>query len=564
MDATAASRIKERPLKECTEAIGNPAGIEEAAETLLELGRRGRVGIVCDYDVDGASSQAILVETLRAVLPPESKDPVVAVPYRNTEGFGPNPRCLNRLSEEGVSCVAVVDCGTASGRLLDQFHASYGIVPVVVDHHPPHHQQPPEAGILVNPWVSQAPDPGELGSLCAAGLAWFLARAMLRQAGLNAQDSLTVRRRITLLAALGTSCDMMPVNTPFNRALIHAGVRLLNDPTAVSPGLAAIMQAAGLKGTRTADDFGWRVGPRINAGSRMGESELAARCLRAKSMRSARDLAQQLHDLNHQRVDLGRKASKELDESVGLEALMNGPVNVHLAEAATPGTVGLVASSLVNRFGWPAIAVARRKDGLLAGSGRSALGFDLGSAVSAAVQEGILASGGGHAAACGVTFEPTRLEDLRTFLLDRFRELEPEAGASPEPAHEIDAELRQEHLSADAMLEFALAQRRLEPWGTGMPAPLLGIRRCTLAGSKMTQTGHLFMTLESGGSRCSAVWWRAPQDCMEQLGQNGSGAGGGAAAHGEPIDVVGPVELDEWQGRRQGRLVVRDARRSDS
>lgn len=564
MDGEAASLIRQRPLKECTEAIGEPDGIDDAADLLLRLGRKGRIGIVCDYDVDGATAQAILIAALREVLPPGSKDPAVVVPHRNEEGFGPNRRCLNQLSEAGVSCVAVMDCGTAAGKLLDQFHEHFGIVPLVVDHHPPQHYQPPSAGILVNPWVSRPANPGEMGSLCAAGLAWFLARAVLRRAGLSPRDSLDVRKRITLLAALGTACDMMPINTPFNRSLVRTGVGLLRDPAAVPPGLSAIIRAAGMRGAPTAEDFGWRIGPRINAGSRMGESDLAARCLRAKSGRAASKLAQQLQDLNRQRINLGRKSARELDEAVGPDALGDGPVNVHLVEAATPGTVGLVASSLVNRFGWPAIAVARRADGVLAGSGRSALGFDMGAAVSGAVQDGVLVTGGGHAAACGVTLEPGRLDDLRAYIQDRFQANQPEGAPPLEPTHRIDAVLGQQDLAGSSLLELAMAQRRLEPWGQGMQFPLVGVRRCSVAWKRMTDSGHLFLTLASGDSRFGAVWWRAPPDWAVRLGLNGSDSGGGSASPSAEVDLLGPVELDEWQGRRQGRLVIRDARVSDA
>lgn len=563
MDGPAADAIGDRSLKECTDAIGNPDGIEEAAERLVTLSRKGKIGILCDYDVDGGTSQAILVETLRSISPEGAGDPVVTVPHRNTEGFGPNARCLNLLSEKGVSCVAVLDCGTAAGRLLDRFHDSYRILPVVVDHHPPHHDSPPSSGSLVNPWVSRSENPGEHGTLCAAGLAWFLARAMLRKAGLTPTSTVALRKRITLLAALGTSCDMMRIDTPFNRALIRTGVRILAEGNAVSPGLAAIAEAAGVRGNPTSDDFGWRIGPRINAGSRMGKSSLAARCLRESKTRTAVELARQLHELNRQRVELGRKAAAELDSSVGPETLAEGPINLRQVAAATPGTVGLVASSLVRRFGWPAVALAAREDGLLAGSGRSALGFDLGSAVSAARRDGLVVSGGGHAAACGLTLKPSRLNDLDAFLQTRFKEAEAAGGRSLEPTHRIDAVLAGSDLSQEALLSIAEAQKRLEPWGQGLESPLYGVRNCTLASSKLTPRGHLFLTLASGRAKTDAVWWHAPQGWHHRIGLNGEGPPRPSEDSPVRIDLAGRVELDEWNGRRRGRLVVRDLRASE-
>ncbi len=440
-DRSHASDLEDRSLRVCTEAIGDPDGIDEAARELLTRARKGRIGILCDYDVDGATAQAILVETLRAVLPSGAGDPAVAVPYRNKEGFGPNVRCLNRLSEAGVSVVAVLDCGTSSGKLLDRFHETSQVPTIVVDHHPPLDLAPPASGLVVNPWVSRAPDPGEQGTLCTAGLAWFLARAILREAGLSPAGTARLRKRLTLLAALGTVCDVMPINTPFNRSLVLAGTRILGEQGNTSPGLAALVDIAAIRGKPTADDFGWRIGPRINAGSRMGKSSLAARCLRETKHSTARELAKQLHELNRSRVTVGRKAAEELESSARQEELAAGPVNLHRVNCATPGTIGLVASSLVRRYGWPAITVAEREDGLLAGSGRTALGFDLGAAVSKACQEGILEGGGGHSAACGLTVRPNRLSDLHSFLNERFRDLHSREGRLPEPTHRIDAAL---------------------------------------------------------------------------------------------------------------------------
>lgn len=560
LDVSRAREISGRSLLECTETIGDPDRIEEAAERILSFARTGAVGILCDFDVDGATAQAILVETLRTVLPRGAKDPVVVVPHRNTEGFGPNPRCLNFLSEKGVSCVVLLDCGTSAGKLLDTFHRSFQVVPIVVDHHPPHHESPPSAGVLVNPWVSRSPDPGEQGTLCAAGLAWFLARAILRQAGLTPAGTVAMRKRITLLAALGTSCDMMRIDTPFNRALVRTGVALLGQGRAVPPGLAAVASVAGVGDRPRSQDLAWRIGPRLNAGSRMGKSTLAAHCLRETSARTAGVLAKQLHDLNRQRVELGERARDELDSSVSPESLAAGPVNLHRVTEATPGTVGLVASSLVKRFGWPAIAVVEREDGLLAGSGRSALGFDLGAAVSAARLEGLLVSGGGHAAACGMTLKPGRLNDLGDFLRSRFESMEPMDDQPREPTHRIDAELGSEDLSEKRLLTIAESLERLEPWGQGLKAPLFGIRGCALASSKTTPKGHVFLRLATHDARTEAVWWRAPADWHQLAGLDRTKPRGSSSDSQVRVDLAGQVELDEWRGQRRGRLVIRDLR----
>ena len=560
MDGFAAADIAERSLRASTEAIGDPPGVEEAASRLLAAARRGRVGIICDYDVDGATSQAILIETLRAVLPRKSPDPVVAVPDRNIEGFGPNARCLNQLAHEGVGCVAVLDCGTSSGRLLDRFHATTGIDTIVVDHHPPHADPPPAAGSLVNPWVGNAPDPGEQGTLCAAALAWFVARSVLRQAGMSASGTKILRKRITLLAALGTSCDMMRIDTPFNRSLVRIGVALLADPKVRTPGLAGICDAAGLQRAPSADDFGWRIGPRLNAGSRMGESDLAARCLRETRRRVARKLAERLDEHNRARRALGEEAERELDSSPELESMDHGPVNMYVASAATPGTVGLVASSLVKRFGWPAIVLSEREASSLAGSGRSALDFDIGAAVSAARHQGILIAGGGHAGACGLEVEASRLADLKDFLRERFEEHAATSGGPREPTYVIDAVLQGGALSSESMLAIAEAQRRLEPWGQGLPFPLFGLRNCLPGKRPRNAKGHVFLTFSSGDREFEAVWWRAPPDWQQRIGIDSKGGVRTKGRSSQSVEIVGKVALDDWKGRRSGRIEVKDAR----
>lgn len=550
---SAATDLSDYTLVATTEAIGEPDRIEDAAQVLLKEARQGSVGVLCDFDVDGATAQAILVEALRAVAPSRAEEPPLAIPYRNKEGFGPNERCLDSLRDQGATCIAVLDCGTAAGQLLDQFHSSTGIVPVVVDHHPPHQATPPASGPLVNPWVWRKSDPGEQGSLCAAALTWFLARAILRQAGLSAEETASVRKRITLLAALGTACDQMRLDKPFNRALVRTGVRMAKDPDAIPPGYAALRETIGAKRPPDINEWGWKIGPRLNAGSRMGESDMAARCLRERDPAAARDLAANLDRLNRERRELGAESSRELEDPAVREGFMAGPVNVHTSRSATPGTIGLVAAEIVRRFGWPAFGLASRpKDGLLVGSGRSALLFDVGAAVDAARNEGILQSGGGHAAACGLKLAPERVEDLKEFLSDRFAKYAANTSEPLEPAHPIDVELKGEFLSDASLLAVADSQRHLEPWGQKLEPPLYGVRGCTVADHRVLTGDHLMLNLASGEQRFQAVWWRPPTNGKRDVVMESNG--------GRGFDLLARVELNEWRDLRSGRLVVVDVR----
>ena len=415
--------------------------------------------------------------------------------------------------------------------------------------------------MLVNPWVSRDGDPGEQGALCAAALTWFVALAILRRSGLPPQRTAAVRKGITLLAALGTAADVMPVNSPFNRSLLRTGLRLMDDPDNGGPGFRGLLDLAGIKGAPAIDDFGWRIGPRLNAGSRMGESELASSCLRETNRESALDLAQQLDGLNRKRIQLVNSARREILASADRDQLAQGPLNVNLTDSATPGIVGLLASRLVKEFGWPALSLARRKDGNLAGSGRSSLGFDLGLAVSQAREDGLLISGGGHAAACGVVLRPGNLDPFKRFMQARFRERSVGPLDPSRPTHVIQSRLSGTWLSAGRLLETAAAQDRMAPWGAGLPAPLYGVQECKLTGGRLVKDQHLFLDLASGGQRFEAVWWSPPSDWPERLALDSAAQiyGGGWTRPGS-FEIAGTVEANEWMGRRTGRLVVRDAR----
>ena len=560
--------LENRTLAKCTAAIGEPEGTREAAVFLLHRARTERIGILCDYDVDGATAHAIVIQALRAILPSDASVPLVVVPDRHKEGYGPNERCLNELISNKVSFVVVMDCGTDKAELLNRFHVEHGLIPLVVDHHPPHDVQPPTAGMIINPYVHRKPDPGEQGSLCTAALAWFLARALLREAGLTAQETVLVRKQITVLAALGTSCDMMPLNQPFNRALLRTGLRFMHEPEALSVGLAALCQAAKLKGKYSYSDLGFRIGPRINAGSRIDESGLAAKCLREQDQDKAVKIAEKLNTLNASRMSLQRDAINELDQTTDQSLLAAGPVNIYFSEKARPGIVGLVASSLQQSFGWPAIVLARKEDGSLAGSGRSALGFNIGGPVSAAFQKGILLTGGGHAMACGMTLQPDQLDTFKEFMLAKFQEHADQSEEPVVPTLRIEAVMERESLEQGALLSIAEGQVYLEPWGPGFPGPLFGIRECSV--EKITnRKGHLFMDLNSGGKRFQAVLWRASGFWKEHFGvpdpENPMINPPPVNRNYElKVDVAGSVKINKFNNISLGQFNIRLLRESSS
>ncbi len=556
MGVRQAESLVARTLQFCTDDIGEPDYCDEAARALLNAARNGRIGILCDYDVDGSTAQSILVIALRAVMGAGWEDPVVVVPDRQVEGFGPNGRCLDELVNAGVTCVAVLDCGTASGPLLDQYHAEHGMLPVVIDHHPARHHDPPQSGVLVNPWQSRGPDPGEQGAICTAVLCWFLARRLLRLAGLTRGQTGIVRCHATVFAALGTVCDVMRMDKPFNRAIVKAGVRLMATDELVPASIRAISASAGLGNDATVADLGWRIGPRINAGSRMGNSALASRCLRSTNPAEARSLADELDLCNRERTKLSALAVRELMDSPDHLDLARGPVNVYVAQHARLGTVGLVAGDTTRQFGWPSVAFVLNGDGVFAGSGRSALGFDLGAAVSAAVRAGLALKGGGHAKACGVNVDPSRLDEFRQFMHARFAETMSINGETPVPTYKVDAELGGIELSPEGLETIAMQLEAFEPWGEGLRKPQFGIRGCCLRSFSTMNGGHLRMMLDKDGQRFRSFWFRPPEDWRARMGL----PEGATSGYGDHAAVIGQIELDTWRDRREGRFVIRDAK----
>ena len=497
--------------------------------------QQGEVGILCDYDVDGACAAAILTRAVREIAP-EDRVPR-EVPERNTEGFGPNRRCLDALAAAGAGTVLVLDCGTDRGALLEAFRVEHQALVAVVDHHPaPPQARPPPPALLLNP---HADGPERLRGACTGRLALEVARELL---GLYGRWQGPVREEIVWLAGLATACDVMPVRDPANRALIQACTRL-----APPPGVAELLPEGQTR--CTARDLGWTVGPALNAGSRMGRSAAAATLLCTANAEERTDAADRLLGLNEERKREGRRTRAALEPDAARHA--RGPINMVVCPQASPGTAGVVAGRLVHEHGWPCVALApdpKDPEERLAGSGRSALGFDLGNAVRAAVDAGLVLHGGGHPAACGLAVTRTQVEPLRAFLVERLRAERPDAVPTIAPDVRLNgADLRRlRHLVAGL--------DQLEPWGNGLD-PLL----CEVPGAQVLEVnergaGHVFLRVRCDGAVLDAVRWGSPPGWTERLRAEA------AAEH--PVDLAGTLEAWRWAGREGIRLNVRRVRRS--
>ena len=538
-DAAAAAALR-RPSLQVQYAGGRGvvnAGV--AARLLVDAAADGPVGLLCDYDVDGAAAAAVLGGALEAV----GAQVVVEVPKRGFEGFGPNRRCLDALVEAGVRVVALLDCGSVDFELMADCYRREGVRAVVIDHHPVRSGVTAfgsAGGVLVNPAVAG----GAGAELTAAGLAWVVGLKVLRYGGLDGTQSAAVRRRMTALAGLATVADMVRVDDLLNRALVQGAVGLLRvDRGAGGVGLEALMDVAGVgsDGELTAEDFGWRIGPRLNAGSRMGESALAAGCLLEVDAARGREAARRLDAMNVERRELCDRLKEAVAAECERDAGRQGRVMVRAVADGTPGIAGLLAADLVRRWGWPAVVLVPdpAAPGVWTGSGRSGCGFDLGAAVAEAVRAGVAEAGGGHAAACGVTVKARNVAALARGLDRAFGEEVPHRVPTVRP----DAVLRGSEI--DGLAGLGEVEAEWAPWGVGFERPCYGVRDVRVEDSSRSRKGNVvFLDCEADGKAFGVVWWDPPADWRERCRGR--------------LEIAGQVDV--YRGR--GRLAVRGDVRS--
>ncbi len=500
--------------------------------------RGEKVAVFGDYDVDGACSTALLVGLLRQA----GLDPLFHIPDRIYEGYGPNVPAIEALAAEGVKLLVTVDCGTTSIEPLAAARR-LGMDVVVIDHHQASEALPP-AQAIVNP--NREDDLSGLGHVCAAGLTFITAVGLvraLRQAGHFGTDRPAPDLLEALdLVALATVADVVPL-TGLNRAFVTKGLIALRRRGRL--GLTALMDVARLDGPPRPYHLGFILGPRINAGGRIGDAALGARLLLTQDPMEAKTIATELNRLNSERQEVERAivAAAEAEAQAALGLHDEGPVVVVSGEGWHPGVVGLVASRLKERFQRPAFAIALN-GATGTGSGRSVPGVDLGRAVREAVEKGLLVKGGGHAMAAGLTVERARLGDLRAHLEERL-------GADVERSRAEGALTVDGALTAAAATP-ALAETvaRAGPFGAGNPEPVFAFPNHKLSYVESFGAGHVRARLMSGdGSSLKAIAFRVAE---EPLGR------ALLAARGRPLHVAGSLEPETWQGETRVSLRIKD------
>ncbi|WP_128563285.1 single-stranded-DNA-specific exonuclease RecJ [Methylobacterium crusticola] len=499
--------------------------MEAAAERLAAaVARRERVAIFGDYDVDGAASAALLAGALRDLGVPYR----LHIPDRITEGYGPNVEAVRMLAREGARLLVTVDCGTAGHEPLAEA-ARLGLDVVVLDHHGAP-EALPAAHAIVNP--NRLDDLSGLGHLCAAGVVFLTLVALnrrLRRTGAGIPDLMAGLD----LVALATVADVVPLRG-LNRAFVRQGLSVMRGRGRL--GLSALLDAAGLAEAPQAWHLGFLLGPRINAGGRIGDAMLGARLLLCEDPIEAAGIAAQLDVLNRERqaIEAAAVAEAEAAMALRLERDPDQPVLVASSPDWHPGVVGLIAARLKERFGRPAFAFALRADGTATGSGRSIPGADLGRAVRGTVEAGLAAKGGGHAMAAGVT--------LAAPDLDRFREvLAAELAASVAQARLGEALLVDGLVSAGGVqADLADAVERAGPFGQGSPEPVFALARHRVADARVVGTGHVKAQLRGrDGVAVGAIAFRAAEGPVGRML---------LAGIGRDIHAAGSLARDRWRG----------------
>lgn len=501
--------------------------------------QRERVAIFGDYDVDGACSAALLSEYLNAC----GLETLVHIPDRVTEGYGPNPEAIHSFASRGATLVVTVDCGAVS-REPFELARRLGLDVIVFDHH-----QAPEAlpttAALVDP--NREDDLSGLGYLCAAGVVFMALVALgraLREAGFwNGGKGPDLLASLDLVA-LATVADVVPL-IGLNRAFVTKGLAIMRERR--RPGLSALFDIAGADGPPRPHHLGFVIGPRINAGGRIGDAALGVRLLTTADDIEARAIAAELDRLNRvrQQIEIEALAEAEAEALLALGLEERGAAVVVAGERWPPGVVGLLAARLKERFERPAFALTLA-GGHATGSGRSIAGVDLGRAVRAAIEAGVAIKGGGHAMAAGVTLARERLGDWRAFLEERLGQAVTQARA--EAGLKVDAALTANAATPELV-------RRLEaagPYGAGAPEPVFALPTHRLA--EVTPVGiggrHLRLRAVAGDGR--AVEGIAFRAAGKKLGEALT------RLRGEPVHLAGTLSVNRYGGRERAQLRVVD------
>ena len=514
--------------------------MDKGAKRLADALQHGEtIAIFGDYDVDGATSAALLVMLLRRL----GGTPIVYIPDRLMEGYGPSGKALVELKTKGASVAVCVDCGAQAFDALEEARAA-GLDVIVVDHHQCASLLP-AAFALINPnRLDENADGAAHGHLAAVGMAFLLGVALLRE--LRGRGFFEVLAEPTILdlldlVALGTVADVARLKT-LNRAFVTQGLKVMAGGQNI--GLSALAEAARLVKPPSCRALGFALGPRINAGGRVGKSDLGVRLLTSTDPEEARILAVELDRLNEERRAIEMLVCEEAEAQAAGQSDL--PVITVMSAGWHQGVIGIVAGRLKERFARPALVIAETEEGIGKGSGRSISGVDLGAAVLAAKESGLLLAGGGHAMAAGLTLPPGGLEPFRSFINDRLAEAVEKARG--DRALLLDALLAPGGVAGSLCDALDCAG----PYGAGWPSPRVAAGPVRLLRTRIVGDGHV-RGLGSGDDG-KTFKWIAFRSAATPLGQALLASSGD-----QRWWLAGTIKRDEWNGGNAAEMHLEDA-----
>ena len=520
--------------------------MDVAAERLARaIESQEPVTVYGDYDVDGATSAALLIRLIRAL----GHEARYYIPDRLLEGYGPSGEALVRIAEEGSSLIVTVDCGAMAHQALDMARQA-GVDVIVVDHHKCSPELP-RAVALVNPnRLDEELEAAAHGHLAAVGVAFLLAVATVRT--LRQRGYFETRREPDLFAlldlvALGTVADVAALHG-LNRAFVAQGLKVMSRREGV--GMSALIDASRLTRAPTCSDLGFALGPRINAGGRVGESTLGVRLLTTEDPEEAQAIAAQLSALNEERRAIEAMVQEQAEAQV--DSQHNRAVLTLAGRGWHPGVIGIVAGRIKEKTGKPTLVIALDADesGHGKGSGRSIAGVDLGAAIIAAREHGLLVAGGGHAMAAGLTVEAGKLDALGQWLDERLGSTVSAAMASQ--AMLLDLAVAPGGLTPALVEELESAG----PYGMGWPGPRVAVGPVRMVKADIVGTDHVRLIVRGeDGASFKAVAFRAASTDMGQALLH--------ATHQRKLWLAGRAKIDDWASRPQAELHVDDAAFAD-
>ncbi len=510
--------------------------MEKAVDrTIKAISKKEKIGIFGDYDVDGATSTAILGNYFTEI----NQDIEIYIPDRKTEGYGPSRQGFEKLISNGVKLIFTVDCGTMSFDTID-FSQKKNIDVLVLDHHQSELKLP-NAFSIVNP--NRYDDKSNLNYLCAAGVCLMFLVALnkkLRDLEWFVKNNKKEPNLINFLdlVSLGTICDVVPL-TGLNRAIVSQGLEILKKKSNL--GLKTLKNICGIESNITTYHLGYILGPRINAGGRVGKCSHGANLLLSKDSKETFKIASELETFNKERKLIETNMLNNIENTISIDS--NEPTIVLSGHNWHGGVIGIIASRLKEKYNKPTVIISVEK-GLGRASARSVLGFDIGTLIISAVQKNILKKGGGHKMAAGFTIEENKIEEFKNFINNRFSKVK--KNLEKNNILFFDSKISPSALNEDFFSEI----NSLSPFGSGNPEPRFVIENLKLLKSSIVGEKHIKALLSApDGSVIKSVTFNAVKTNLETylLSKNQ-----------KKINIVGKLSLNEWKGQKNVEFIIDD------